>query len=83
MDKKIFSIDRLEGELAICISDDDEQIVLPHSSLMGMKVCDVFSAKVENGRLVDIIPMPEERDKRLNKNRSRLHALAKRTKNRS
>ncbi len=83
MDKKIFSFDRVEGELAVCISDNDEQLVIPVSELSGLCVRDVFSASVRDGHLVDIIPMPEERDRRLQSNRSRLHALAKRRKNNS
>lgn len=80
---KIFSLDRVEGELAVCVSDDDEQIVVPKNTLGGLEVHDVFSARVDADRLVDIVPMPEERDSRLNANRSRLHALARRTKNKS
>lgn len=80
---KIFSLDRVEGELAVCVSDDDEQIVVPKNALGGLEVHDVFSARVDGDRLVDIMPMPKERDRRLNANRSRLHALARRTKNKS
>ncbi|MGM9643601.1 MAG: hypothetical protein ACI3X1_00775 [Eubacteriales bacterium] len=80
---KIFSLDRAEGELAVCVSDDDEQIVVPKNTLGGLEVHDVFSARIDGDRLVDIVPMPEERDSRLNANRSRLHALARRTKNKS
>ncbi len=82
-EKKIFSIDRLEGELAVCISDDDVQVTVPCSSLRGMSARDVFSARIEGEKLVEIEPMPEERELRLEKNRSRLHSLARRTKNKS
>ncbi len=81
INRKIFSIDRIEGELAVCISDSDEQITVPLSTLGGLVARDVFSAELENGALVGIMPMPEERDRRLNNTRSRLHALARRTKN--
>ena len=77
---KIFSFDRVEGELAVCVSDDDEQIVVPKNALSGLEVRDVFSARTDGDRLVDIVPMPEERDRRLSENRRRLHALAKRSK---
>ena len=77
---KIFSLDRVEGELAVCISDDDEQIVVPKNTLGGLEVRDVFSARTDGDRLFDIVPMPEERDRRLSENRRRLHALAKRSK---
>ncbi len=79
-DKKIFSLDRLEGDLAVCISDDDEVVAVTLDSLGGLEVRDVFSARIDGDRLVDIIPMPGERDKRLSRNRARLHALAKRSK---
>ena len=81
--KKIFSLDRIEGELAVCISDDDEQVTVTYSSLGTLKVRDVFSAEVDGDKLINITPMPEERDRRLEANRSRLHALAKRTKKQS
>ena len=77
---KIFSFDRVEGELAVCVSDDDEQVVVPRNDLGGLEARDVFSARIDGDRLVDIVPMPEERDRRLSENRRRLHALAKRSK---
>ena len=77
---KIFSFDRVEGEFAVCISDDDEEIVVTKNALGGLEVRDVFSARTDGDRLFDIVPMPEERDRRLSENRRRLHALAKRSK---
>ena len=78
--KKIFSFDRLEGEIAVCVSDDDVQIDVPVESLGGMKVHDVFSAELDSGILKNIVPMPDERDRRLQTNLDRLHRLAKRNK---
>ena len=78
--KKIFSIDRFEGEIAVCISDDDIQIDVSRKELGEMKVHDIFSAELQGERLTEIIPMPEERDRRLKENRARLHALARRSK---
>lgn len=78
--KKIFSFDRLEGEIAVCISDDDIKVDVPVSLLGGMKVHDVFSAEFDGDKLSDIIPMPEERDRRLKANYERLHRLANRNK---
>ncbi len=80
MDKKIFSLDRLEGELAVCVSDDDDEMVVPADTLGELKTRDVFSARIEGEALVDIEPMPEERDRRLALDRARLHALATKTK---
>ena len=80
MDKKIFSFDRIEGEWGVCISDDNDVVDMPLNMLSGLAPLDVFSARIENGLLVDIIPMPDERDRRLSENRALLHALARRSK---
>lgn len=79
-DKKIFSVDRFEGDIAVCISDNDDVINIPVASLGTLRPRDIFSAKIEGEGLVDITPMPEERDRRLKKNRTRLHELARRSK---
>ena len=76
--KKIFSFDRLEGDIAVCISDDDIKIDVPVSALGEMKVHDVFSAELDGEKLFDIVPLPEERDRRLKSNRERLRRLANR-----
>ena len=78
--KKIFSVDRIEGDVAVCVSDDDLTLHVPASVLGDMRVRDVFSAVVVGETLADIVPMPEERDRRIAANRARLHALAKRNK---
>ena len=83
MDNKIFSVDRLEGELAVCISDDDVEITVPASILGGLEARDVFSARIEGDTLTDIVHLPEEKERRIESSRSRLRALAKRTKNRN
>lgn len=78
--KKIFSIDRAEGELFVCVSDDDETVNVKKELLGGMQVRDVFSAKLSDGKLTEITPMPEERDRRLEENRARLKRLIERSK---
>ena len=78
--KKIFSLDRLEGDIAVCISDDDIKVDVPVSQLGGMKVHDVFSAEFDGDKLTNILPMPEERDRRLKANYERLRRLANRKK---
>lgn len=80
-EKKIFSVDRFEGKIAVCISDDDDVLNLPQDTLGGLVPNDVFSAVIDGDGLKDIIPMPEERDRRLADMRARLHALARRSKN--
>ena len=78
--KKIFSIDRIEGDIAVCISDDDERIDVSLGELYGMSVRDVFSAEICGEELIGVIPMPEERDRRIERNRKRLHDLARKSK---
>ena len=79
-DKKIFSLDRIEGEWAVCVSDDGDVINVPASLLAGLSARDVFSAIANGEMLTEITPMPEERDRRIADARARLHALAKRRK---
>ena len=78
--KKIFSIDRIEGDIAVCISDDDDRVDVPLCELYGMSVRDVFSAELSGEPLCDVTPMPEERDRRLERNKKRLHDLARKCK---
>lgn len=73
--RKIFSIDRIEGNLAVCISDDEEQIVIPTNALSSFSVHDVFSAEVNGKKLENIIPMPEERDRRIAANKERIRKI--------
>lgn len=79
--RKIFSVDRIEEDVAVCISDDDEQIDVPLSHIKPLGLHDVFSATVENGELKDMIPMPDEKKKRLSSNKERLKRLVERSKN--
>ena len=79
--RKIFSLDRIEGNIAVCISDDDVTVNVPLDTLGGMKALDVFSAELDGDTLKSIEPMPEERDRRLEANRLRLQRLFDRNKN--
>ncbi len=80
MSRKIFSIDRAEGTAFVCISDDDDKVTVDKARLSNLKVNDVFSAELDGEEISDIIPMPDERDRRLAKSRARLHALSKKNK---
>lgn len=77
--KKIFAIDRIEGIYAVCISDDGQQLDVPCDKLSGLSVNDVFCAEVCENELSDIIPMPDERDRRRARNKERLRAIAMRS----
>ena len=79
-EKKIFVVDRFEENIAVCVSDDDDVVRMPGDSLGGLLQNDVFSAIIDDGGLIDITPMPEERDRRQSDMRARLHALARRSK---
>jgi hypothetical protein len=78
--RKIFSVDRIEGDIAVCISDDDDTLDVEITSLMGLGLHDVFSAEYDGEKILDIVPMPDERDRRLNSNRERLRRLIERSK---
>lgn len=78
--REIFAIDRFEGDIAVCISDSGENLEVNVSELMGMRPNDVFSACVDGGRLQDVIPMPEERDRRLAEYKAQMRAMARRSK---
>ena len=79
--RKIFSLDRFEGEYAVCISDDDEKFDLPKSLVGDLRQHDIFSAEIDGESLCDIIPMPEERERRIAANKARLKRLIRRGKN--
>lgn len=72
MMKKIFSIDRFEGEYAIVVCDDGTVLEIKRETLRGLCERDVFSAMDNDGELCDITPMPQERDRRLESMRARL-----------
>ena len=79
--RKIFSLDRFEGEYAVCISDDDEKFDLPKSLVGDLRQHDIFSAEIDGESLKNIVPMPEERDRRIAENKARLKRLIRRGKN--
>ena len=79
--RKLFSLDRFEGDFAVCISDDDEKFDLPRSLVGDMRQHDVFSAEIDGESLRDITPEPEERDRRIAANKARLQRLIKRGQN--
>ena len=78
--RKIFSLDRFEGDFAVCISDDDEKFDVPRFLLDGFVQNDVFSAEIVGESLENIVAMPEERDRRIAKNKERLARLFNRGK---
>ena len=77
--KKIFSVDRFEGEYAIVVCDDGGVLEIKKEVISGLSERDVFSADLVNGELLDIVPMPEERDKRILEARRRLDRFKSRS----
>ena len=79
--KTVFSVDRIEKNIAVCISDDDIKVDVNLEMLCGMNVNDVFSAEYDGEHISNIVPLPEERDRRLRANSERLKKLIERSKN--
>ena len=78
--RKLFSLDRFEGDFAVCISDDDEKFDQPREAVGDMEQHDIFSAEIDGESLKDIIAEPQERDRRLARSRERLNRLFSRGK---
>ena len=80
--KKIYSEDRFEGDLAVLVCDDETVLNVSKDTVLNfdLREGDVFSAKEINGDLCDIMPMPEERQKREAVARKRLERLLSRKK---
>ncbi len=78
--KKIFSVDRFEGEYAVVICDDGGVLEINKSVVSGLAEGDIFSACEEDGELSEIIPLPEETEKRRAQARRRLDRFKARSK---
>lgn len=79
--RKVFSLDRIEGNIAVLISDDGIKLDVEMQRLGDVKVRDVLSAEFDGEGISDIVYMPEERDRRLRDNTERLKKLIERSKN--
>ena len=77
--KKIFSVDRFEGEYVIVVCDDGGVLEIKKEVIWGLSERDVFSADVVDGELFDIVHMPEEREKRIAEARRRLDRFKSRS----
>ncbi|MBQ8720177.1 MAG: hypothetical protein IJY65_04005 [Clostridia bacterium] len=73
--KKRFAVDRIEGALAVLISDSDNEILtLPYEEY-GLSVNDILDITLEGGKVLGIVRLENEKDARLKKNSARLSAL--------
>ena len=71
--KLVYSIDRFEGDIAVVVCDDGRVLEINVEKLGDLRERDVFSADEVDGKLYDIIPLPEERERRLAAARERLN----------
>lgn len=78
--KKIFSVDRFEGDYAVVVCDDGSVLEIKKEILSELSERDVFSACVENGELSDITLLVEERERRISEARQRLDRFKKKSK---
>lgn len=73
--KKIYAIDRIEGNIAVVVCDDEGVLEIDRRTLSGMSEGDVFSAEEMDGKLISVTPMPEEKERRQREARARLDKL--------
>ena len=79
--KTCASVDRLEGDYIICISDENsEEILLKKSDYPLLCEKDVIEIVFENGTPVSVEKNQNESEKRLETNSQRLRNLFKRNK---
>ena len=68
------SVDRIEGKLAVLISDDDRVFHL-NTDKYELHVGDIFDLTIEGDVITSAVCRPEERNSRLESNKKRLSAL--------
>ncbi len=76
--KKIYSVDRIEGNIAVVICDDGKIIQTERENIGLLCEKDVFSATEKDGIFFELTPVPEERDRRLKAAKERLERLKNR-----
>ena len=76
-----YSVDRAEGDILVLISDSDSSVLELDRSLYPYSVNDVLDVELgEDGNILSVTNCTDEREERLQKNKSRLEALFKRGK---
>jgi hypothetical protein len=68
------SVDRIEGDILVLISDDGFEYHLKASDY-SYKVNDVVDVSVDRDKIILVKNCPEEKERRLKENRSRLSSL--------
>ena len=68
------SVDRLEGEIAVLLSDEDEVFHL-NAKEFSLSVNDIADITIEGERVISVIKRDEVAKERYESNKSRLSAL--------
>lgn len=74
MKSEKYAVDRIEGELAVLISDEGSILHLPKEKY-SLKVNDLLLLTFEGDKLLSLEMLEVEKERRLEKNKSRLSAL--------
>ena len=76
-----YSVDRAEGDILVLVSDSDSSVLELDRSLYPYSVNDVLDVELgEDGNILSVTNRADEREERLQKNKSRLEALFQRGK---
>ena len=70
--KKIFSVDRFEGEYAVVVGDDGEALSIERKAIPELSENDVFSAEYNGESLSDVALVKGEKERRLEAAKNRL-----------
>ena len=70
-----YSVDRIEGELAILVPDEGKSVIELPVSRFGFKVNMILDVTFDGEKIVSIKEVSDEQDKRLAANKSRLRSL--------
>ena len=70
-----YAVDRIEGDVAVLISDDDGSYLHLPRGEHALSVNDLVYLEFDNENLISLKKLDGEKEDRLNKNKSRLQAL--------
>lgn len=72
---KVFSVDRVEGDILVCIDDDRNVYEFKRSVIGDLHEKDVFSADYQNDGIHNVTLLPEEKEERIKRAEERLKRL--------
>ena len=70
-----YAVDRIEGDVAVLISDDDGSYLHLPNDTHRLSVNDLVYLEFDDGSLISLKKLDGEKEDRLEKNKSRLQAL--------